>query len=154
MRTTLAIFFVGLASIGGYAQDDQEISDEQLRKYAILQEVVYLMKKDISAEINGMIKAQEGMTGQRYKELSATKGDADALTAIEAKDWEIKFLEQTNKLKEDRTETIKSVNSDLATKMVGERGKTYKSIKELLKTDESVKSRYDVIYAGLNQAGA
>ena len=153
MRTTLALFFVGLASIGGYAQDEQEVSDEQLRKYAILQEVVYLMKKDISSEINGMIKAQEGMTGKRYTELSATKGDADALTAIEAKDWELKFIEQTNKLKDDRTATLKSVNSDLATKMVGERGKTYKAIKELLKTDDSVKTRYDAIYAGLKLEG-
>ena len=153
LKIALAVFLLGFVSASGFAQDAQEISDEQLRKYAILQEVVNLMKKDISKEINGLIKAQEGMTGKRYKELSGAKGDADALASIEAKDWEIKFMEQTNKIKDDRTTSIKTVNSELATKMVGDRGKTYKAIRELLKSDADLKSRYDAIYAGLQIEG-
>ena len=63
-----------------YAQD--EITDVDLRKYAILNQAVDFMKKDISVELNKMIKAQEGMTGQRYKELAATKGDEAKLTEV------------------------------------------------------------------------
>ena len=50
-----------------------------------------------------------------------------------------------DKLKDVRTASIKKVNSELATKMVGNKGKIYKKIKADLKTDEALKARYDVI---------
>ena len=126
-----------------------DISMNDLKKYAMLNEVVTLMKKDISIEINKMIKAQEGMTGQRYKVLAATKGDAAKLQEAGAKEFEIQFLELTNKLKDDRTAAIKLVNKELAIKMVGNKGKTYKSIKTELKTNEQLKANYDTIVAVL-----
>ena len=141
------IVLLASANSALFAQD--EINSEGLRRYALLNEVVTLMKKDISSEINKMIKAQDGMTGKRYKELSATKGDAAKLQTIVAKDFEISFLELTNKFKEERIESIKIVNTELATKMVGNKGKTYKSIKAELKTNEALKTRYDAIMAQL-----
>ena len=134
-----------MAGTVAYAQD--EITDKDLRKYAVLSQAVTFMKKDISVELNKMIKAQEGMTGQRYKELAGTKGDEAKLAEVKAKDYEKQFLALTNKMKEDRITAIKQVNSDLATKMVGNKGKTYKKIKADLKTDEALKSRYDAILA-------
>ncbi len=131
---------------------DAEITDEQLRRYAMLQEVVTAMKKDISTELNAMIKAQDGMTGKRYKELAATKGDAGKLEEIGAKDFEIKFLELTDKMKNERTESIKTVNSAIATKMIGDRGKVYKKIKDALSSDTELKARYDAIVARLQLA--
>ncbi len=131
------------ANSSALAQED--ISMDDLKKYAMLNEVINLMKKDISIEINKMIKAQDGMTGQRYKELAATKGDATKLQEAGAKDFEIQFLGLTNKLKEDRTEAIKLVNKELAIKMVGNKGKTYKSIKAELKTNDTLKANYDTI---------
>jgi hypothetical protein len=128
-----------------FAQDVEEISDEQLWKYALLEEVIDQMKKDISIELNQYIKSQEGMTGQRYKELDNAKGDEGKLAAIEAKDWEIQFMANIDEMKSDRIASIKSVNSDLATKMVGDRGKIYKSIKEQLKSDSALADRYKVI---------
>ena len=128
-----------------YAQD--EITDVDLRKYAILNQAVDFMKKDISVELNKMIKAQEGMTGQRYKELAATKGDEAKLTEVGAKDYEKQFLDLANKMKEERIVSIKTVNSELATKMVGDKGKLYKKLKTDLKEDEALKARYDAILA-------
>ena len=127
------------------AQD--EITDADLRKYAVMSQSIEFMKKDISIELNKMIKAQEGMTGKRYKELAATKGDEAKLTAIEAKDFEKQFIALVNKLMDERKASIKEVNSDLATKMVGNKGRTYKKIKADLKTDEALKTRYEVILA-------
>lgn len=149
----IAVFcVVTLMSFTAMAQD--EITDKDLMRYAMMQEVINYMKKDISVEINGMIKAQEGMTGKRYTELSKTKGDEAKLAELEALEWEIKFLEQTDKFKNDRIDAIKSVNTDLATKMVGNKGKTYKAIKEGLKEDESLKERYEAILATLKQQDA
>ena len=144
VKLLFAVLVMTVMSTGiVHAQD--EISDADLRKYALLSEVIEYMKKDISIELNEMIKAQEGMTGQRYKELAATKGDETKLTAIEAKDFEKKFLALTTDLKNDRTDAIKSVNSELATKMVGDKGRVYKKIRAELKTNEELKARYEAI---------
>jgi hypothetical protein len=132
---------------GSMVMAQDEITDGDLRKFAVMSQSIEYMKKDISIELNKMIKAQEGMTGQRYKELAATKGDEAKLANIEAKDFEKQFLGLVTKLKDDRTASIKKVNSDLATKMVGNKGKTYKKIKADLKTDEALNARYQVILA-------
>lgn len=130
---------------GNLVMAQGELSNADLRKYAIMSQSIEFMKKDISVELNKMIKAQEGMTGQRYKELAATKGDEKKLAAIEAKDYEKQFIGLANKMMDERKESIKKVNSELATKMVGNKGKTYKKIKADLKTDEALSTRYQVI---------
>ena len=132
---------------GGMALAQDEISDSDLRKYAILSEAIDYMKKDISTELNKMIKAQEGMTGQRYKELAATKGDEAKLAEIEAKDYEKQFIALIDEMMEERKEAIKTVNSELATKMLGDKGRVYKKIKAELGSDEELKARYEEILA-------
>lgn len=147
MKDMKLLFLVfGMLIFGGnvaFAQD--EITDDDLRKYAILSEAIDYMKKDISIELNKMIKAQEGMTGQRYKELASAKGDEAKLDAMEAKDYEKQFIALVDELMEDRKEAIKAVNSDLATKMVGDKGKVYLQIKADLETDDALKARYEAI---------
>ncbi len=134
---------------GNISAQDDEINQNDLRKYALLNEVIDLMKKDLSAEVNKMIKSQEGMTGQRYKELAATKGDESKLAEIGAKGFEIQFLQLIADLKNERIGAIKLVNQELATKMVGDRGKTYKSIKAGLSANPDLKAQYDEIVASL-----
>jgi len=149
MKGIKVLFLTAIMSViaGNMVMAQDEITDGDLRKFAVMAQSIEYMKKDISVELNKMIKAQEGMTGQRYKELAATKGDEAKLAAIEAKDFEKQFLALVTKLMEDRKASIKSVNSELATKMVGNKGKIYKSIKANIKTDEALKARYEVILA-------
>lgn len=149
MKGIKTLIFTIMISVlaGNLALAQDEITDDDLHKYAIMSQSIKFMKKDVSIELNKMIKAQEGMTGQRYKELAATKGDETKLATIEAKDYEKQFIELVNKLKEERTASIKQVNTELATKMVGNKGKTYKKIKADLKTNEGLKARYEVILA-------
>jgi len=140
-----------LASHVSFAQDE-EITDEQLRRYALLQDVINVMKKEISVELNNMIKEQEGMTGQRYKELLATKGDEAKMSEIKAQDYEKKFYQITEDMKNERIEAIKTVNQELATKMLGERGKVYKKIEDALENDPDVKARYEAILKKIEDA--
>jgi len=137
-----------IVSLNAVAQDD-EITNDQLRRYALLQEVIDIMKKEISVELNDMIKAQDGMTGARYKELASTKGDEGKMAEIDAKDFEKQFYQLTEDMKNERIEAIKVVNQELATKMLGERGKVYKRISDALDSDADVKTRYDAIVAEL-----
>ncbi|MEP1093889.1 MAG: hypothetical protein ABJG78_02200 [Cyclobacteriaceae bacterium] len=110
----------------------QEVTDEHVWKYALMTEVVDQMKADLSKAVNETIKKQEGMTGARYKELA---GGAEA-----ANDFETKFMANIKKLKDSRVAAIKSVNSDLATKMLGS-ATVYKAVKAAVKTEK--KDKYE-----------
>lgn len=136
-----------LVMSGGAALAQDEITDTDLRKYALLSQTIEYMKKDISIELNKMIKAQDGIDGKRYKELAAAKGDEAKLAEAGETDFEKQFMSLVNDMMNDRKEAIKTVNSELATKMVGDKGKVYKRVKSALKEDEAVKARYDVILA-------
>lgn len=141
----LLVMLLMVVMSGGMALAQDEITDADLRKYALLSQTIEYMKKDISVELNKMIKAQEGIDGKRYKELAAAKGDETKLSEAGATDFEKQFMSIVNDMMDERKNAIKSVNSELATKMVGDKGKVYKQIKASLKEDEAVKSRYDVI---------
>ncbi len=146
MKKLVALFFtVCVLFTGVRADDGSEITDEDLWKYALLNEVVDQMKKDISTAINDMIANQEGIDGKRYVELSKAKGDEGKLAELEATDFEKQFLQLVDDEKAKRIDAIKTVNQELATKMVGDKGKTYKAIKSALSSDEEVKARYDGI---------
>lgn len=110
----------------------QDVTDEQVWKYALMTEVVDQMKADLSKSVNALIKKQEGMTGQRYKELAGG--------ATPANDFETQFMATVEKVKKKRLDAIKSVNNNLATKMLGG-ASTYKAVKAAVKGD--MKAKYD-----------
>lgn len=148
------LLIIGLFSASPVFAQDDEISDEDLRKYAILNEVIDLMKKDISVMVNDLIKSQEGMTGKRFKELQGAKGDQAKYDELEAKEYEIKFMEIIAEKQAERIEAIKTVNQELATKMLGDGGKKYKAIKTALASDEALKAKYDAISASIKGASS
>lgn len=135
-----------LCSVSQVQAQDGEISDENLRRYALLMEVVDAMKQEISDNTNQMIKDQEGMTGQRYLELAKGEGEA-------AKEFETKFMEVVTKMQDDRKEAISTVVQVLATKMLPDGGKTYKEIKDAIANNADVKARYDAIQQKIASAG-
>ncbi len=143
------MLILSMVMVGQVNAQDGEITNDELRKYALLNEVVDLMKKDISVMVNGLIKSQEGMTGKRFKELMSAKGDKAKYEAMGAKEFEVKFMELIAEKQSKRIDAIKTVNQELATKMVGDSGKTYKKIKSALAADEALKARYDQIVASL-----
>lgn len=149
INVLLALICLMTISIAGMAQD--EITDEDLRRYALMNEVIDVMKAEISVLTNDLIKNQEGIDGKRYVELSAAKGQEAKLDELGAQEFEKKFMVLVYEKQEERKEAIKEVNQILATKMLRDGGKTYKAIKEALTTDEAVKSRYEKIKAALAQ---
>ncbi len=110
----------------------QDVDDETLWKYALMTEVIDQMKADLSAAVNDLIRNQEGMTGQRYKELAGG--------AAPDNDFEKQFIDNVNELKDRRLDAIKSVNSDLATKMLGGAA-MYKAVKTA--ADGEMKDKFE-----------
>ena len=95
--------------------------------------------------VNDLISKQEGMTGQRFKELQATKGDADKLAGIEAQEWEIKFLDTVNEEIDERKQAAKDLINLMAKYAIG--SSKYKAIRSGIKDDPDKKARYDAIAA-------
>ncbi len=138
LNVLLAFAFFALLSTSALAQD--EITDEDLRRYALLDEVVDAMKSEISDLTKEIVAKQEGIDGKRFNELNKGQGEP-------ASEFEQKFMDLVNKKKDERIADIKTVNSILATKMISGGAKKYKAVKAALKSDEAVKERYAKIQA-------
>ncbi|UII25916.1 hypothetical protein LVD15_21845 [Fulvivirga maritima] len=136
----LATLFTVMVFGTAQAQDDEYLTDENLRRYAIMEEVIDDMKSEISVVLNDMIKNQEGIDGKRYSELKSGSGEA-------ASDFENKFMDQINNMVEERKEAIGDVVKILATKMLPDGGKAYNAIKSKLASDEELKTKYAAIKA-------
>lgn len=143
MKKLFTLLFVSILAFG--TASAQEITDEQLYKYALLNEVIDQMKSEISSVVNDMIKNQDGIDGKRYTELAKSGGEG-------ANDFEKQFMDLVEKEKNERIDAIKEVNQILATKMLGDGGKVYKQIKAALGSDEAVKTRYEAIVEGMQSS--
>ena len=141
----LMYFLAFVIGIGIANAQDDEISDDDLKAYAIANAAVKSITSSISPMVNDLISKQEGMTGQRFTELQATNGDADKLAGIEALEWEIKFLNTVNGVIEERKDAAKEVINLMAKFAIG--SSKYKAIRSGLSSDADLKARYAAIEA-------
>ncbi len=141
----LIYFLVFVIGVGFANAQDLEITDDDLKAYAIANAGVKSITSSISPLVNDLIAKQEGMTGQRFTELQATKGDADKLAGIEAQEWEIKFLETVNGEIDERKEAAKDLINLMAKYAIG--SSKYKAIRSGIKDDPDLKARYEAIEA-------
>src|SRR5262245_43406260 len=94
MKYLVIIFALILGALShAYAQDPEQqqipdstvqISDDELKKYAVTTDSVNDMKATLLSELNGMIKADTSITFERYKELAAIVSDEAKLAAANA----------------------------------------------------------------------
>ncbi|MBL3657299.1 hypothetical protein [Fulvivirga sediminis] len=143
LATLFTVMIFGTAQ----AQDDEYVTDENLRRYAIMEEVIDDMKSEISVVLNDMIKNQDGFDGKRYSELKSGSGEP-------ASDFENKIMDQINNMVDERKEAIGDVVKILATKMLPDGGKAYNAIKSKLASDEEVKTKYAAIKAEVSGEAA
>ena len=128
----LAVGFTGV-----YAQD---VTDEDLKNYAIIELAKNSITGGISPMVNDMIEKQEGMTGQRFQELQKTKGAG-------AEEWEQKFLEVVNKQIDKKKKAATDVVKLLAANAMG--AAKYKATKAAISSNADMKSKFDGYVAAL-----
>jgi hypothetical protein len=136
-----ALMVLVLAAGQAYAQE--EITDEDLKTYAVMDMAVSSITSTISPMVNELIEKQEGMDGNRFQELQGAMGNDSKLQAVEAKDWELQFMDVVNKQIEKKKEAATDVLKLMASNALG--AAKYKEIKSGLASDASLKSRYDAI---------
>lgn len=128
---------------GSSAAADQEITDEDLKKYAVMMDSVESMKQSLLSEISTKIKSNGNMKVARYNQLSKAIDDETKLAELKATPEEIAFIKEVAEMKNEGAQEISQQVETLATDYVG--AEKYNKIKNSLPVDTELKMRYDAI---------
>lgn len=140
--------FLIIASQSLFAQD--QITDEELKKYVVAMDSINDMKVSLLEEISEMVKANEGLTNARYNELSKIMNDEAKLAAAKATPEEIAFMKQVAEKKSEGTAEITQTFQTLAKEYVG--ATSFNKIKKALTTDTELKSKYQSMLEELEKS--
>lgn len=133
-----AFLFVAAAS---QAQTSNEISDEDLKKYAVTMDSVEDMQVSLRELVAEAVRSNKVMPISRYNELIKLQDDSTKLKAAGATAEELAFLNQISDLRKVNIERINTTYQDLAKNYVGL--KAFNAIRKSLKSDQELKARYD-----------
>jgi hypothetical protein len=139
---TLVLAVVAKVDVKAQAE---EITDEELTRYAVVMDSVDNMRDHAKWVIEEMVKGNEAMTGARYNELSKIIGDEAKLQAANASAEEIAFINEVKEKGDAIKSEINTVFQSLAKDYLGEGGRVYNKIAKALRTDAELKARYAVI---------
>ena len=131
----LGFLFVGFASANA-----QDVTDEDIKNYAIIELAKNSIVDGISPMVNEMIEKQEGMTGQRFQELQQSSGEG-------AEDWEKQFMDVVDKQIEKKKAAATEVVKLLAGNAMG--AAAYKATKAAVTSDASAKAKFEGYLAAL-----
>jgi|SRR5690606_2379018 len=145
-KLCLALFLM-LGFQGVFAQD--EVTEEELKKYAVVMDSIDNMKEDLIDSISAMVKNNEKVTAARYNELSKIINDETKLAKAEAKPEEIEAIKGILKYKEEQTGKIQETFKSLATEYVG--AAVYNKVKKALAENADTKAKYEALLAELNK---
>ena len=139
-KLTNGILAFGLLFVGFASANAQDVTDEDVKNYAIIELAQNSITDGISPMVNEMIEKQEGMTGQRFQELQSKSGDP-------AQEWETKFLAVVNKQIEKKKKAATDVVKLLAANAMG--AAKYKATKAALASNADLKAKYEGYLAAL-----
>ena len=145
LKSLIVFSFIFSLSFAASAQDEEiEITDEDLKKYAVTMDSLETMKSNVKNVMAEMVKANEDITNSRFNELRNAIDDTDKLAELEATEEEITFTQSVIDKKDELAGLIKPTLSDMVKNYIGS-VKMYNAIKKGLKADEELKARYDAI---------
>ena len=143
----LMFFFTGVAS----AQDEvEEVTDEELRKYAIVEDSVQRILKIKSAEFNAALRDAELMNGgRRYVEIKGAGEDEAKLAELEVTEEEMAEYKSLREMELAISTDIKELKTSLVMNDEILGVPIYNKVERLSKSDPEVKSRLDTIMAAV-----
>ena len=145
-KVVVAMLMLAFVSTSLKAQED--ITDADLKDYAIILMAKKSITDKISPMVNAQIAAQEGIDGKRYAELNkSAKGKVEKLPA-DATDFEKQFYEIVQKRVDKKKAAASKVVNTLASNGLG--AKKYKAIRNAIKSDDDMKAKIDGYMAGLS----
>ncbi|MEX2233697.1 MAG: hypothetical protein WD824_16145 [Cyclobacteriaceae bacterium] len=130
-----------LVAVGSKAQTSTQITDEDLKKYAITMDSVEAMQESLRSIVAETVQKNTVMPVPRYNELFKIAGDEANLKESKATPEEIAFLKQIDDLRKVNLARINSTYQALAKDFVGL--KAFNVIRKSLQSDQELKVRFD-----------
>ncbi len=145
-KVVLATLMFAFA-FGNAVKAQDEITDADLRDYAIIMLAQASITDKISPMVNDLIAKQDGIDGKRYSELNkVAKGKIDKLPA-DATDFEKQFYGIVQKRVDKKTKAASTVLNTLASNGLG--AAKFKAIRNAIKSDSDMKAKVDAIKASI-----
>ncbi len=151
MKIKVLFLFLAISTIGtvAKAQDEDAITDDDLKRYAVAMDSIEHMKTRLIETITDMVKGNEEVTAARYNDLSKLIDDEAKLKELEATEVEIEFVKAVAAKKEEETAKINEAFQSLAIDYIG--AKTYNAVKKALSEDSEMKAKYETMLASLSK---
>jgi hypothetical protein len=140
LGTFIGLFTVIFSPL--FAQEKVEISDEEIRQYAIVMDSIDIMKAALQTEYNRIVKEDELMDGgRRYMEIEKVAGDPEKLAALNLTEEEKMAYDQ---IKARYNELVAGFKADYTTLIKEELGAAiYNKISKAIPKNPEVKAKYE-----------
>jgi hypothetical protein len=132
--------------------DDANVTDDDLKKYAIVMDSVENMKQALLTKISTKIKSNGKMKISRYNQLSKAIDDEAKLKELKATQEEVAFVKEVGTLKTEGAAKISETVESLANDFVG--AAKYNKIKGSLEVDTNLRTRYEKIVSEMPSQGS
>ena len=130
-------------------EQQQKVTDEELKKYVVTMDSVNDMKETLSEEISQMLSADGKMTVERYTELSKIASDSLQLASANATPEEIALLKTIADKKDQGIAEINNTYQALARDYVG--AASFNKVKKAISTDPALKAKYEAMLEELGK---
>mgnify|MGYP001800849305 FL=1 len=119
-----------------------EVTNDELYKYAVVQETLSLFQSELSAQVTEYVEAQDPEIKNRYNELAGGEAPAN--------DAEKTFIDAVNNMKSERTSEFTDAYKTLIKRVLG--AKSYSKVKKAVANDSDVKQRFSGIVQAMHAA--
>ncbi len=160
MKNLLVIAFLLFAFVGynqAFAQeeaetDEEEITDDELMKFAVMEDSVAAFYERKNEELIDMIRNNETIDGAaRYNEIKAAWGDDEKLAEIEVTEEEKEAYEAIMEFMSSLADEVRDLKIDLIKndEMLGVA--TYNKVNKAIKENPEIKEKVDNLQAELKE---
>ncbi|KEO73999.1 hypothetical protein [Anditalea andensis] len=144
----LAIMMAGLLNLNAIAQEtaapSDEITEEELEKFAMMEDSVMSFYESKNAELVDMIKNNEAIDGAgRYNEIKAAWGNEEKMEAANITAEEQAAYQEILDFTESLADEVRTLKTDLIMDKDFLGASTYNKINKAMKEDPAVKERVD-----------
>lgn len=149
----LAFLMLGIISVQSHAQEAEELTEEEIVKYATMEAKVQGFIQEKQSTMEEMIKENEVIGGgARYNELKAAWGNEEKLSEIEATEEEKAAYAEIQNYIDSIGDEVKEFMTGLIKDQEVLGVATYNKVRRAMSADPSVKEKIDTLVAEIKQS--
>ena len=150
-----AFLLLGILNVQGFAQEAEELTEEEIAKYAAMEAKVQTFIQEKQSTMEEMIKENEVIGGgARYNELKAAWGNEEKLTEISATEEEKAAYTEIQNYIDSIGDEVKEYMTGMIMDKEVLGAATYNKVRKAMSADPSVKEKIDALVAQIKEGPA